>query len=71
MSLASSGLVASIVPFEPTLGIAAVASVMLTVFVIAMIAFAVAPLVSSSWNDYQRTPATDAAAAQTAEPSDD
>ncbi|WP_306056261.1 hypothetical protein [Natronococcus wangiae] len=45
------GIVASIVPFDPTVGITVVATVMLSVFVLATVFFAIAPLVSSSWTE--------------------
>ncbi|WP_049922626.1 hypothetical protein [Halopiger djelfimassiliensis] len=52
MSLATaSGIVSSIVPFDLTVGLVALASVMLAIFVLAMVFFAVAPLVSSTWAD--------------------
>ncbi|MFC4436634.1 MULTISPECIES: hypothetical protein [Natrialbaceae] len=47
----TSGIVASIALFDPTIGITAVATVMLSLFVLAMVFFAVAPLVSSSWTE--------------------
>lgn len=68
MTLAASGTVASIVPFDPTFGIAVVASVMLAVFVLGMAAFALAP-VFSSWGG--QTSEAAAAATPDAEPSDD
>lgn len=70
MTLATSGIVASIVPFDPTIGISAVAALMLTVFVLVMVFLAVAPIVSSSWAD-QLSATTAPSAARSAEPSDD
>ncbi|ELY77669.1 hypothetical protein [Natrinema pallidum] len=49
MSLATSGVTAGIVLFNLTSGIAAVASVMLSLFVLVVVLFAVAPLFSSTW----------------------
>ena len=52
MSLVTTGgIVASIVPFDPTIGVTAVATVMLTLFVLAMVFPAVAPLFSSTWGE--------------------
>lgn len=70
MTLATSGIVASIVPFDPTVGITVVATVALTVFMLAMVFFAVAPLVSSSWEEQFSAPSS-TASARGAEPSDD
>ncbi|SDQ27700.1 hypothetical protein [Natronobacterium texcoconense] len=41
---------ASIVPFDPTVGVTVVASIMLTVFVAAMTFLALAPVVSEKWS---------------------
>lgn len=50
MSLVTpGGIVPSIVPFDPTIGITVVATVMLALFVIMMVFPAVAPLFSSTW----------------------
>ncbi|WP_090621891.1 hypothetical protein [Natrinema salaciae] len=68
MSLATSGAAAGIVLFNLTTGITAVAGVMLTVFVLVMLAFAVAPLFSSTWIGQQDVAST---AGSRAEPSDD
>ena len=70
MSPATSGIVASIVPSGLTGSIALVATVMLAVFMVAMVAFAVAPIVSSSWTG-QSTATSSASAARGAEPGDD
>ncbi|TYL38591.1 hypothetical protein CV102_12405 [Natronococcus pandeyae] len=52
MSLVTpGGIVPSIVPFDPTIGITAVATVMLALFVIMMVFPAVAPLFSSTWGE--------------------
>ncbi|MFP8951362.1 hypothetical protein ACLI4Z_00115 [Natrialbaceae archaeon A-arb3/5] len=50
MTLASI-VTSSIVPFDPTIAIAGVASVMLTLFVVVMVFLALAPTVSSTWTD--------------------
>jgi hypothetical protein len=51
MSLVTTGdIVVSIVPFDPTYGITIVATVMLALFVLAMVFPAIAPLVSSKWS---------------------
>lgn len=68
MSLATSGVAASIVLFNLTTGIAGVASVMLALFMLVMVAFAAAPLFSSAWTGQQDVTAT---AGSSAEPSDD
>ncbi|PCR89969.1 hypothetical protein CP557_05105 [Natrinema ejinorense] len=69
MSLAvASGIAPSIVLFTVTTGIAAVASVMLTLFVLVLVGFAVAPLVSSTWVGQQNVSST---TGPHAEPSDD
>ncbi|WP_222919878.1 hypothetical protein [Natrinema sp. SYSU A 869] len=68
MSLATSGVTAGIVLFNLTTGITAVASVMLAVFILAMVLFAVAPLFSSTWIGQQDVTST---ATSHAEPSDD
>ncbi|MBZ6493450.1 hypothetical protein [Natrinema longum] len=69
MSLAvASGVAPSIVLFTVTTGIAAVASVMLTLFVLVIVAFAVAPLVSSTWIGQQDVSST---TGPRTEPSDD
>ncbi|MXV63583.1 hypothetical protein GS429_16265 [Natronorubrum sp. JWXQ-INN-674] len=70
MTLASSGIGASIVLFNLTAGVTVVASVMLTVFVLAMVFLAVAPLVSSSWADQLNAPSS-SSPTTSAEPSDD
>ena len=70
MSLASSGIVASIVPFDLTAGIAAVATIMLAVFMLAMVFFALAPVVSETWAD-RLSATTTTSATRGAEPSDD
>ncbi|SDK02053.1 hypothetical protein [Natronorubrum texcoconense] len=70
MSLAASGIVTSIVPFDPTYGITIVASVMLAVIVCAMVFFALAPLVSDSWAE-QLSATSTSSATPSAEPSDD
>lgn len=50
MNLATaSGIVASIVPSDPTSGIAVVATAVLTLFIAVMTFLAVAPLVSTEW----------------------
>lgn len=72
MTLASSGVVASIVPFDPTVGITVVATVMLAAFMLAMVFFALAPVVSDTWADQlSATNASSSAATSSAEPSDD
>ncbi|WP_440766143.1 hypothetical protein [Natronorubrum sp. DTA7] len=70
MSLAASGIVTSIVPFDPTYGITIVASVMLAVIVCAMVFFALAPVVSDSWAEQLSSTST-SSATPSAEPSDD
>lgn len=70
MTLATSGIVASIVPFDPTVGITAVASVALALFMFVMVFFAVAPLVSSTWEE-QFAATSASGAGRSAEPSDD
>jgi hypothetical protein len=60
--------VASIVLFTLTTGISALAGVMLTLFVLALVGFAVAPLYSSGWIGEQDVAST---ASGSAEPSDD
>ncbi|RQH02030.1 hypothetical protein [Natrarchaeobius oligotrophus] len=47
----TSIVASSIVPFDPTIAIAAVASTMLVVFVAVMTFLAIAPLVSSTWTE--------------------
>ena len=71
MSLATSGIVASIVPSGLTGGIAVVATAMLAVFVLAMVAFTVASITSSSWIGQSTATPTSSTAARGAEPSDD
>ncbi|WP_226481269.1 hypothetical protein [Natrinema amylolyticum] len=68
MSLATSGVTAGIVLFNLTTGITAVASAMLTLFVLVMVLFAAAPLFSSTWVGQQDVTST---AGSRAEPSDD
>ncbi|EMA32173.1 hypothetical protein C445_12701 [Halobiforma lacisalsi AJ5] len=51
MTVPISSVPASIVPFDPTIGVAAVASIMLTVFIAAMTFLALAPVVSETWNE--------------------
>ncbi|RZH66377.1 hypothetical protein [Natrinema altunense] len=68
MSLATSGVTAGIVLFNLTSGIAAAASVMLSLFVLVVVLFAVAPLFSSTWIGQQDVTA---AAASRSESSDD
>ncbi|EMA31049.1 hypothetical protein [Halobiforma nitratireducens] len=51
MTVPVSLVAASIVPFDPTAGVAVVASVMLTVFIAAMTFLALAPAVSEKWGD--------------------
>lgn len=59
MSLVTTGgIVSSIVPFDPTIGITAVATVMLALFVLMMIFPAVAPLVSSTWAEQLESPSS-------------
>ncbi|MFC4439094.1 MULTISPECIES: hypothetical protein [Natrialbaceae] len=59
MSLVTTGgTVASIVPFDPTIGITAVATVMLALFVLMMVFPAVAPLVSSTWAEQLESPSS-------------
>lgn len=70
MSLAASGIVTSIVPFDPTYGITIVASVMLVVIVCAMVFFALAPVVSDSWAEQLSSTST-SSSTPSAEPSDD
>ena len=67
---ATGGLVTSIVPFDPVVGITVVATVMLAVFMLAMVFFALAPLVSSSWAD-QLSATSPTASTPGAEPGDD
>lgn len=70
MSLVTSGIVASIVPSGLTGSIAALATVVLALFVGAMVFLAVAPIVSDAWAD-RLSATTTTAAARGAEPSDD
>ncbi|ELY94012.1 hypothetical protein C482_18859 [Natrialba chahannaoensis JCM 10990] len=49
MTFATS-VASSIAPFDPTYGITIVASVMLAVFVAAMVFLALAPVVSGGWS---------------------
>lgn len=52
MSLTTAGgIVASIVPFDPTFGITIVATAVLTLFILTMVFLAVAPLVSDGWTE--------------------
>lgn len=44
-----SGIIASIAPFDPTIGIAAVATIMLALVILAMVSLAVMPLISTGW----------------------
>ncbi|WP_121742072.1 hypothetical protein [Natronorubrum halophilum] len=69
MTLVPSGIGESIVLFSPTVGITAVAGLMLALFVLAMVFLAVAPLVSTSWAD--ELSATSTSSGGTAAPSDD
>lgn len=70
MTLATGGIVASIVPFDPTVGITVAATAMLAVFMLAMLFFALAPVVSSTWDEQLSAPSTPTNAGS-AEPSDD
>ncbi|WP_306052939.1 hypothetical protein [Natronococcus wangiae] len=56
--LTTGGIVASIVPFDPTFGIAVVATAMLSLFVLVMVFPAVAPLVSSTWAEPRESAAS-------------
>ena len=72
MSLATSGIVASIVPSGLTGGIAVAATVMLALAVAVMVFLAVAPIVSDAWADrLSATETTGTKSARSAEPSDD
>ncbi|NKE36720.1 hypothetical protein GWG54_13010 [Natronococcus sp. JC468] len=63
MSLVTTGgIAASIVPFDPTYGVTIVATAMLAVFMLAMVFFAVAPVVSSTWSERLGTDGVAAAA---------
>lgn len=64
----AGGITASIVLFTLTTGITAVAGVVLTLFVLALVGFAVAPLYSSEWIGEQDVASTPASSV---EPSDD
>jgi len=64
----AGGITASIVLFTLTNGIAAVAGVVLTLFVLALIGFAVAPLFPLGWIGDQDAAST---VARSDEPSDD
>ena len=70
MTLATGSVVSSIVPFDPAVGITVVATVMLAVFMLAMVFFALAPLVSSSWAD-QLSASSPTSSTSGAEPGDD
>ncbi|AFZ72326.1 hypothetical protein [Natronobacterium gregoryi] len=50
MTVPVTPIPASIVPFDPTVGVAVVASVMVTVFVAVMAFLALAPIVSEKWS---------------------
>ncbi|WP_226005533.1 hypothetical protein [Natrinema salinisoli] len=64
----AGGIAASIVLFNLTTGITAVAGVMLTLFVLALVGFAAAPLFSSEWIGEHDVASTGAGSV---EPSDD
>lgn len=69
MTLATaSGIVAGIVLFNLTTGVATVASVVLGLIVLAMVGLTAASAFSGEWADQRDTTAT---ASSTAEPSDD
>lgn len=68
MSLVTPGGIApSIVPFDPTIGITAVATVMLVLFVIMMVFPAIAPLFSSTWGEQLDPSASQRSTSETAD----